>query len=122
MPPKLNQIHWPKLITEVRKAYGLTQAQLAQLLQVTGQTISNWESPWDRPRAVPGSYYAAVLLRLGQQSLHAQHRQRTQLRINEILQKTEADHAKRKAKDAAAKSVLAGVAIGMVLAAIFRDE
>lgn len=116
------QIRWPKLITDIRTAYGLTQTQLAQLLQVTGQTVSNWESPPNRPRAVPGSYYAAVLLRLGQQALHLQHRQRTQLRINEILQQAEANHAKRKAKDAAAKSVLAGVAIGIVLAALFRDE
>ncbi len=47
---------------KIRKVFKLTQVEMAKLMSVTAQTISNWE----KGRAVPSSFDAAVYRRLSQ--------------------------------------------------------
>lgn len=50
----------PASVKQIRSRGRVTQTQLAALLDVTGQTVSNWESRRDKP----GVHVGAILLRL----------------------------------------------------------
>ena len=39
----MNQIKTGKFIAETRKAQGLTQKQLADILEISDKTVSKWE-------------------------------------------------------------------------------
>jgi transcriptional regulator with XRE-family HTH domain len=42
-------MHWPNALRDYRRRYGLTQAALAELLNVDPTTVSRWERGRDRP-------------------------------------------------------------------------
>lgn len=48
---------WPKIVKDIRSFYGWTQIELGRMLEVTGMSVSNWESG----RATPTRFPAAVL-------------------------------------------------------------
>lgn len=55
-----NPIDWPYLVYRMRDDLGITQNGLGELLMVTAQTVSNWESGRSRPDILTGS--ALVLM------------------------------------------------------------
>ena len=51
-----------KSYAKIRKVFQLTQEQMAKLMSVSAQTISNWE----QGREIPSRFDAAVYRRLGE--------------------------------------------------------
>ncbi|MCC6574387.1 MAG: helix-turn-helix domain-containing protein [Planctomycetes bacterium] len=99
-------------VKNLRHRLGLTQAQMARALQVTEQTIYNWE----RGLALPTRYDAVIMNRLWHMAQTADTRNRAR---EALVRAAEAKAVNEKQLAAAIIGSAVGLGLGLLLAELF---